>query len=69
MVAAHGAGIRAVDNVHRRMVIDFKQPGLQVLVNEDVEAEDLVHLGLVLGLLLGVRILRVQCHLHEVSHQ
>ena len=44
VVAAHGTGVRAVDDVHRGVVVDLQQPSLQLLVNQNVEAENLIHL-------------------------
>ena len=51
------------------MIVDLQQPGLQLLVNQNVEAKDLIHLRLVFGLFLGVRILWIQLHLHEIGHR
>lgn len=64
VVAAHR--ILAEDRLHGWVIVDLEQPGLQVLVNQDIEAKDLVDLRFVFWLLGGVRILRVNVDLHEV---
>ena len=52
-----------VDNVHRRVVIYLQKPRLHLLIDKDVEAEYLIDTRLVIGLLLGVGVLRVKLHL------
>ena len=69
VVATHGASVCAVNDVHRGVIVDLQQPGLQLFVNQNVEAEDLIHLRLIFGLFLGVRILRIQMYLHEIGHR